>query len=231
MRWAGGEAPIIDGVTGGIREGELLLGRDLPVRMGTAEWTFVVAHVVDGAAPAEGDTVEVTVDAGYRRALSAGHTACHLASLALDEALAEAWTKPVSTDALGAPGFDAAAIQSSSILPHGSLDVYRVGRSLRKKGFDPAALHDLEAVAARTNAALDAWVATGAPVRIERDDDALSARRTWVCELPEHVARIPCGGTHLTGLGGVDAITVALESAEVPGGLELRMRTAIRLVG
>lgn len=227
MRWGAGEAAIVDGVTGGVHDGELLLGRDLPVRMGAPEWVFVVGHVVEGVAPAVGDAVEVTVDAGYRSALSAGHTACHLASLALDAALADAWTKPVPPDALGAPGFDAAAIQSSRIEELGSTDVYRIGKSLRKKGFDVAAHDDLDAVAARANATLAEWVATGASIRIERDDDAISARRTWVCELPGGEARIPCGGTHLAGLDTVAGITVALELLEVDGGRELRMRTAI----
>jgi len=227
MRGARGEAPIVDGVTGGIHEGTLLLGDDLPVRMGTPEWTFVVAHLIEGEPPEPGENVEVTVDAEYRHALSAGHTACHLASLALDLALRDAWTKAVPLDALGQPGFDAAAIQSSRIEPYGSRDVYRIGKSLRRKGFDPAALDDLDAIARRANEALAGWVASAAAIRIERDDDAISARRTWVCDLPEGEARIPCGGTHLTGLDAVDAITVALEVAPAERGLELRMRTTL----
>lgn len=227
MRWAGGEAPIVDGVTGGIRDGELLLGEDLPVRVGAPEWVFVVAHIVEGPVPAEGDEVQVEVDAAHRAALSAGHTACHLASLALDAALADAWSKPVTPDALGAPGFDAAAIRSSRIEPFGSLDIYRIGKSLRKKGFDPTSLDDLDAVVVRANAALASWVATAAPVRIDRDDDAISARRTWVCDLPGHAARIPCGGTHLSNLGAVERITASLETIEVSGGRELQMRTAV----
>jgi alanyl-tRNA synthetase len=225
MRWSGSEATIVDAVTGGIHEGELLLGTELPVRMGTPGWTFVVAHLIDAAPPAVGETVEVEADAEHRHALSAGHTACHLASLALDAALADAWSKPVRPDALGNPGFDGAAIQSSRIEPFASVDVYRVGKSLRKAGFDPAALDDPDAVAARANTLLAEWVASGAPVHIDRDDDALSSRRAWVCELPGAEARIPCGGTHLVGLGELVSITVALEAGEVPGGLELTMRT------
>ncbi len=229
MRGPRGEQPIVDAVTGGIHEGELLLGPALPVRGGTPGWTFVVGHVVEGEPPSVGDEVQVEVDAEHRHALSAGHTACHLASLALDAALAGAWSKPVRPDALGNPGFDAAAIQSSRIEPHASVDVYRIGKSLRKAGFDPAALDDPDAVAARANALLAAWVASGATVRIERDDDALSARRSWVCVLPEGEARIPCGGTHLGGLAEVAAITVALATEVVAGGLELRMRTTVEL--
>ena len=225
MRWPGGEAAIVDAVTGGIHEGELLLGTELPVRMGTPGWTFVVAHLVDAAPPTVGETVEVEADAEHRHALSAGHTACHLASLALDAALADAWSKPVRPDALGNPGFDGAAIQSSRIEPFAAVDVYRVGKSLRKTGFDPAALGDPDAVAARANTLLAEWVASGAPVRIDRDDDALSSRRAWVCALPGTEARIPCGGTHLASLAELASITVTLERAEVPGGLELTMRT------
>jgi alanyl-tRNA synthetase len=227
LSWAGGSAVVVDAVTGGVHEGELLLGAELPVRMGTPEWTFVVAHVIEGEAPAAGESVEVAVDAEHRHALSAGHTACHLASLALDAALADAWSKPVGSDALGHPAFDDLAIQSSRIEPFGYVDLYRVGKSLRKKGFDPAALADPDAVAARANEALAAWVATGARIRIDRDGDELSTRRSWVCELPEAVVRIPCGGTHLTGLDGVAAIRVELETNEVPGGLEVRMRTRL----
>src|SRR5690606_5472357 len=90
---------------------------------------------------------------------------------------------------------------------------------------DPAALDDPDAVAERANALLAEWVASGAPVRIERDDDALSSRRTWVCELPGASARIPCGGTHLTSLAELRSVSVALAAAAVPGGIELTMRT------
>ena len=143
--------PIMDVVTGGIHDGELHLGRDLPVRTGTEGWTFVVAHVVADPPPAVGDQVRVEVDQDLRRALSAGHTACHLAALALDEALSGAWGKPAPTDSLGNPAFDQLAIQDSRIHPHGSTDVYRIGKSLRRKGFQPAALDDPGAVAARAN--------------------------------------------------------------------------------
>ncbi|MDQ7878847.1 metal-dependent hydrolase [Microbacterium sp. QXD-8] len=204
----------------------LLLGAEVPVRTGTEGWTFVVAHVVDGEAPiAEGDAVEVTVDAAYRVALSAGHTACHLASLALDAALAGAWRKDAPADALGSPAFDALAIQESRIVADGSVDVYRIGKSLRRKGFDPEALADLDALAARVDAQLAQWLAAGGAVRIERDGDALADRRTWVCDLPGGAARIPCGGTHVASLEELSAATVSFAATTVEGGIELVMTT------
>ncbi|MCP2637435.1 metal-dependent hydrolase [Microbacterium sp. HD4P20] len=221
------EIPVVDAVVGAVRDGELLIGRDVPVRTGTPGWTFVVAHVVDGNPVAAGDELEVRADAAFRGELSAGHTGCHLAALALDAALAGAWRKDVPVDALGAPGFDALAIQESRILPLGSRDVYRIGKSLRRKGFDPAALDDLDGLAAGVNGRLAEWIATGAPVRIEPDGDTLADRRTWVCELPGTAARIPCGGTHVASLGDLDAVTVAFTSTAVDGAVELVMTTMV----
>lgn len=225
LRSEGTAFEVVDAVVGATDGGDLLLGPDVPVRTGTEGWTFVVAHLVDGSGPAEGSVVEVEVDADHRAALSAGHTACHVASLALDAALADAWRKEVPTDTLGAPAFDSLAITESRILPDASRDVYRIGKSLRRKGFDPAALDDLEGVAARANALLAEWIAGGGAVRIEADGPALADRRTWACELPGAEARIPCGGTHISSLADLSAATVTFERREVEGGLELVMTT------
>ncbi|MFE5409918.1 metal-dependent hydrolase [Microbacterium sp. NPDC056569] len=223
------ELVLVDAVVGATQGDGLLLGPDVPVRTGTEGWTFVVAHLVEnGALVAAGDTVDVTVDAAYRTALSAGHTACHLASLALDAALADAWRKDAPTDALGAPAFDALAIQESRILPDASRDAYRIGKSLRRKGFDPDTLDDLDALAARVDAQLAEWIAAGGAVRIERDGDTLADRRSWVCELPGGEARIPCGGTHVASLHELAAVTVAFTSTTVEGGLELVMTTTAK---
>ncbi|WP_345803487.1 metal-dependent hydrolase [Microbacterium sp. AZCO] len=216
---------VVDAVVAATQGDGLLLGPDVPVRTGTEGWTFVVAHLVDGTPFAVGDEVSVEVDAEHRAALSAGHTACHLASLALDAALADAWSKPVPTDALGAPAFDSLAIQSSRIVPDGSRDVYRIGKSLRRKGFDPGALDDPAAVAARADALLAEWIATEAPVRVEAPGETLAARRSWVCALPGAEARIPCGGTHVSSLRELRSATVALAVESVEGGLELVMTT------
>ena len=148
---ARGEFPVRDAVVAAT-DGEVLhLGADIPVRKGTEGWAFVVAHLVDeGTAIAEGDEVEIEADAATRRALSAGHTACHLAALALNRALADRWSKPAREDALGSPDFDGAAIASSRIVPNGSVDRYRLNKSLRRAGFDTASLQgDLDGAAAR----------------------------------------------------------------------------------
>ncbi|WP_309711970.1 metal-dependent hydrolase [Pseudolysinimonas sp.] len=217
---------VLDAIVGATDGGEIRIGSDIPVRTGTEGWSFVVVHVLAADTPvAVGDEVEVTVDEGYRQALSAGHTACHLASLALDAALDGAWTKEVPLDTLGAPGFDALACASSRIHEHGSTDVYRVGKSLRRKGFDTTALDNLDALADATNARLAEWVATRAGIRIDRDGDGLGDRRRWVCELPGGEAVIPCGGTHLTSIGELAAVRVALAREDVEGGIAFTMTT------
>ena len=232
LRVRGAGIEVLDCVVGAAStdpagDATLHVGADVPVKKGADGWSFVAVHVVPGDADVrEGDAVEVAVDPEHRRALSAGHTGCHLASLALDRALADAWTKDVPTDALGAPGFDALAIDTSRIGPWSSVDTYRLGKSLRKKGFPTAALVDhLDEVRASVDATLAAWVASGAPARIEREGDLLTSRRSWVCELPDGTARIPCGGTHLDGLDALASVTVDLEAEEVDGAVVVRMRT------
>jgi alanyl-tRNA synthetase len=218
--------PVLDAIVGATDGGEIVVGSDIPVRTGAEGWSFVVVHVVAPDSPVSvGEEVEVTVDEGYRHALSAGHTACHLASLALDAALAGAWTKEVPPDALGAPGFDALACASSRIHEHGSVDSYRIGKSLRRKGFDVAVLDDLDSIADAANAQLADWVATGAGIRIDRDGDGLGDRRRWACELPGGDAIIPCGGTHLSSLGELTGVRVELSRDDADGGIALTMTT------
>ncbi len=126
----------------GATDGSVLhVGVDIPVRRGAPGWAFVVVHSIDRGTldPADGDEVTLTVDADRRGALSAGHTGCHLAALALNAALAGRWRKPAGQDSLGHPDFDRAAITSSRVEPFGSVDEYRIGRSLRRSGFHPPA--------------------------------------------------------------------------------------------
>lgn len=225
------EAPLADCIVGATDGSALYVGRDIPVAKGTEGWAFVVVHILsdDDAAAlalAEGDAVEVDVNAAYRHALSTGHTACHIASLALNRALADRWRKVVRTDGLGNPDFDAAANETSLIRENGSIDTYRLGKSLRKKGFTTDGLAEsLESVQAALNEALAEWAATGAAVRVDRDGEGLTDRRSWVCELPGHTLRIPCGGTHLSSLGELAGIRSSLSVTDVDGTPVLTMET------
>ncbi|WP_022885662.1 metal-dependent hydrolase [Glaciibacter superstes] len=218
---------ITDCIVGATDGAALYLGRDIPVAKGTDGWGFVVVHVVAGdAALAEGDRVDVEVDAGFRERTSTGHTACHLASLALNEALAGRWRKEIRADGLGHPDFDGAANDVSLITENGSTDTYRLGKSLRKKGFVAEGFADgLDEVEQTANAALAEWVATDAAVRVERDGETLTDRRYWVCELPGAEVRIPCGGTHRNSLAGLGSVRIALSTEDVDGTTILTMET------
>lgn len=196
-------------------EGVLAVGGDIPVKRGAEGWTWLVAHRLATEAPywlVPGTTVTLSVDADRRGGLSRGHTACHLASLALDLAVADLWRKDPGTDALGSPDFEGRANQSSRIHEDGAVDEYRLGKSLRRAGFDTesfaATLADREA---RINAQLRAWVASGAASRIETEGSTIVDRRRWHCELPEGEAVILCGGTHVSSLTEFASITVALD--------------------
>ncbi|MEV0198633.1 metal-dependent hydrolase [Nonomuraea sp. NPDC050691] len=219
-----GGLPVADCVTGAWSGDRIHLGADIPARRGAEGWQWLVVHVTDSPLPV-GESVELAVDPAYRAALSAGHTACHLAALALNAALAGRWRKEPALDALGHPDFDQTAITSSRITPDASVDVYRLGKSLRKKGFTADGLDTaLAEVAAAVDDRLKAWVAADAPVRLDVPGPELTARRTWHCSLPEGEASIPCGGTHVTRTSELGSVTVELTLDE---GTTLTMRTTV----
>ncbi len=225
LEWNGGAAVIADGVVAATDGESLHLGKDIPVRKGTEGWAFVVAHLVTDAPPV-GKVVTVEVDAKFRRALSLGHTGCHLASLALNRAMTGRWSKEVRPDALGVPNFDAEANDTSRILERGSLDTYRLGKSLRKKGFSTEGIAEaLSGIESEVNATLATWVAENAPVRIDREGDGLTDRRYWVCALAAGEARIACGGTHTESLGELGSLRVTLMLEDADGTPVLTMRT------
>lgn len=225
---AGGRTvQVLDAVLAGTDGAALQLGADIPVRKGTEGWAFVVAHIVAAGGVLEpGTAVELSVDVPYRHALSVGHTACHLASLALNRALAPRWGKDARADALGAPDFDAAAIVSSTITENGAVDVFRLNKSLRRKGFRSEALSaELPALTGQINATLAQWVAADAPIRIDCEGPRLTDRRYWVASLPEGEASIACGGTHVESLAELGRVGVDFALEEGDGTAVLTMAT------
>ena len=224
---------VLDCVVGATDGTALYLGADVPVRKGTEGWAFVVVHIIesDAAAISEGASAQIVVDPGYRHALSVGHTACHLASLALNAQLAGAWTKEVTADAYGNPNFDALAIETSTIGENRSVDVYRLGKSLRKKGFTPATLtDDVAGVTSGIDERLAGWVASAADARVATDGDTLTSRRYWQTELDGIAISIPCGGTHVASLSEFESVTVGLEVDDSGSAIEVRMTTEAALV-
>lgn len=214
---AGAEHAVADCVTGGVGpDGEFAVGTDIPVRRGDESWQWLAVHILDKAeAPAPGTAVELRVDEARRAALSASHTGCHLMALALNEALTDRWRKEVRTDGLNHPDFDSLAMDTSRIAPDASTDRYRLGKSLRKKGFDPEGLREaLPELTEKINTRLAEWLSQDAAIRIDTPGPELTARRQWVCELPERTVEIACGGTHLHRLGELASLTAELTLSE-----------------
>lgn len=199
-------------------EDEFAVGSDIPVKRGAEGWTWLVGHRIEGAVPAslvEGAQVSLAVDGSRRAGLSRGHTACHVASLALDLALADLWRKEPGPDALGTPDFEGRANQSSRIHEDGAVDEYRLGKSLRRAGFDTETFASTVADRERrVNEQLAAWVASGAASSIETEGPTIVDRRRWHCALPEGEAVILCGGTHVDSLADFASITVSLDLSD-----------------
>lgn len=221
LRAGDAEYAVVDCVTGGVGpEDEFAIGADIPVRRGDETWAWLAVHVlepgVNGTALV-GRAVSLEVDVPRRDALSAAHTGCHLLALALNEALADRWHTDVAEknqprrDAFGRPDFDGGAIGSSRIEIDASTDRYRLGKSLRKKGFEGEGLHEaLPEITDRVNARLAEWVDADAAVRVTAPGPELTAKRTWSCELPEGTATVFCGGTHLRHVGELASLTTVL---------------------
>lgn len=204
---------LLNGETGELFTGEAALG----MRRGEATLQAVVVHVLTGdLVPAAGDEVTLTVDQPYRDALSLQHTGVHLAALALNQCAAAFWTKDqTDRDSLGAANLDKAAVTRSQIAPDGSTDSYRLGKSLRKKGFDrDAFLSDLPARAAAINATLRHMLAAPAPVVLSPAEGPLGDRRRWSTRLNGTEVSMPCGGTHVADLSQIGGISVQLAPIE-----------------
>ena len=220
--------PVVDCLVGAVnRAGAWAVGEDITVRRGDPDHEWVVVHVIDGTGPAEGAVVDLQVDPTRRAALSRAHTACHVAALALNAELAAAWRKDVPADGAGNPDFDRVALTESRMTPDEARDTYRVGKSLRKKGFDPQAL-DAPDLADRVTARVRSWIAADGRVAIEAEGPALTDMRFWCCEVPDGNYRIACGGTHVTALRELGDVDVRYEQPE-PG--TFVARTTVRPPG
>jgi alanyl-tRNA synthetase len=189
---------------------------DLVKREELHEWYSLVAHIAKKSDCNSIDLIDQTcdlkVDAEYQNMLSVQHTGCHLSSLALNKALTRFWKKPIETDTLGSPDFDKNAIQDSKITPEKSLDQYRIGKSIRKKGLDsPSLLGGLDTVEESVNETLRVWVRSPINCFVTSTTNMISGSRMWNCELPDGNAKILCGGTHLASTADLEKIEVKLE--------------------
>ncbi|MGV9766764.1 hypothetical protein [Micromonospora tulbaghiae] len=203
----GQPVPVVDCVIGAARTGTdaVLIGRSVLARRGEDRWCWLVLHVVELsprlATLAPGTTARLSADRERRARLSAAHTLCHLSGLALNGALSGFWRKSVTPDSLANPDFEKYTLVASVLSETGFHDTYRIGRTVRKAGFEGDRLTtELPKLAATLAGRISAWTATAAPVRVHTDGPGLGDPRAWVCTLPPGTARIACGGTHVSDL-------------------------------
>lgn len=215
-------------VTQSTVDGRFEIDKEITAKRFDTQWHYFVGHIISKTELSRvepettnntlvAQTVELTVNDDYRRQLSLAHTAGHLASLALNKALSSFWKKPTKHDALENPNFSAHTIVQSRIEPLRTTDIYRLGKSLRKKhGFSTAdAIEQKDAIVLHINEIIAQWLETGSAVAIRSEGDVLTSTKMWQCTLDGHEAEIPCGGTHASTLGAFKSIQVTLDlSAE-----------------
>lgn len=191
--------------------GPIMIDEEIDAKRSERQVLFLVAHVVSAdraAGLSTGTRVGLSVDADRRLRLSAAHTACHLLAYSLNETTHGLWRKDAELDSRGHRDFDAASCIGTSHDVDGSRDEYRLGKSLRRRGFDTAAfLEQLPAAMAEVNHRLCTWIAADATVTISVAGPRLSDRRQWHCFLPEGTAQMPCGGTHVARLGQIASMS------------------------
>jgi alanyl-tRNA synthetase len=231
----GAQVTIIDSSTGllNTETGQLLIGNDAELaKRGELNVHAVVLHFVTDnidLVQEVGQRVTLQVDKARRRTLSLQHTGVHLAALALNRCAAQYWTKDYSDrDSLGYPNFDKTAVAQSMISSDCSTDVYRIGKSLRKKGFDrDAFLTALPDIARSINGVLSELLLAAAPVSVSPSEGPLDGRRVWSTRLRGAEVSIPCGGTHISDLSQIADINVDL--AQSGDGFSMVTRSGSRV--
>ncbi len=199
---------------------QLLVGEAIPVKRDAPGWAFVVVHRValEDYPVNVGDVVELSVEQQYQQALSRGHSAGHLAYLALNKVLDQAfWRKEADRkDTLGHRDFNSYAQQSSRVGPDSSFDCYRLGKTLRKRGLNTGELiAQLSEIENNVNQQLKLWIANDPAVEMRCEGGALTDSRYWQCDLGEgQLAVIPCGGTHIQRLSQLQTCQVTLTAVD-----------------
>lgn len=206
--------PVADAVFVGISPvGIFSVDREIPTKKSDPDWRFCVGHVVEGERPlfARGEEIVLQVDEARRLALSRAHSAAHLMALALDRSFTPLWHKEAKADALGASDFDALAMDVSAIGLLSCRDRYRLGKSLRKKGFSIDELRqNMKKHEGEINATLAAWLAHDTPIAQRTEGDGLTSHRYFCTSIEGKAVEMPCGGTHVRSFAEIGTASVKL---------------------
>ncbi|MDC9590655.1 hypothetical protein PSI23_15515 [Xenorhabdus sp. XENO-10] len=176
-----------------------------------------------------GKKVKLSVDAEARHKISAAHSMTHFMSLALNKAANKYWNKNYDTDSLGNFNLDKASIFKSSISELQSIDIYRFGKSIKKKGFDKAAfLQDIDSVNEEINLTLKNWLSVGSEIQVEYISKNIEDLRLWKSTVENHPVVIPCGGTHIKNTEEIKDVKVEINSGESDEYIEIITHCKLR---
>jgi alanyl-tRNA synthetase len=209
---------VEDCLVGAIEQstGKLYVAEDIPVKRDTEGWVFVVVHQLSASAEAVelGQLVELHVDQDYQDSLSRGHSAGHVAYLALNQVLAEQyWRKDADRkDPLGHYDFNSYAQVTSFVTPDLCTDKYRLGKTLKKRGLNVAnMLENLSEIEDLVNQTIAVWLEHKSAVAMKLDGECLTDSRYWQWQKNENtLISIPCGGTHINNTSELGRLTVSL---------------------
>jgi len=212
--------------------GTLYVDKAIPVKRDTPGWAFVVVHRLADEADnlTVGCKVELQVNKPHQQALSRGHSAGHVAYLALNKVLAEGyWRKEADRkDPLGHADFNSYAQVTSFVTPNRCHDTYRLGKTLRKRGLNSAdVLAQLSDIEHKVNQQVKTWLDFDGKVTIHCAGDTLTDSRYWQCQLePELHVSTPCGGTHIEQLSELEVVEVTLCATD---GQNIEMHTNVKV--
>lgn len=205
-------------------EGTLKFGENISIPRGDEDnWIMLVAHIIEKTSDINptnfvGRVAKLFVDEGRRFSLSIPHTASHLMALAINKALSTFWKKETDKDSLGNPDFDKIAITESSIEPYISKDKYRLGKSIKKKGFDIQTFEDnISEIENNVNLYVTNWINTNSTISVECDENYISSMRWWVTEIDGKPVKMACGGTHPKTLSSIKNISIKLNYSKDDG--------------
>lgn len=210
--------PVEDCLVGAVEQstGKLYIAADIPVKRDAQGWAFVVVHQLPASASMINlnDEVVLSVDKEYQASLSRGHSAGHIAFLALNKVLAESyWRKDADRkDPLGSYDFNSYAQVTSFVTPDLCSDKYRLGKTLKKRGLNVAdMLTNLDGIEADINQMIAGWLTELTLVTMRLEGEALTDSRYWEWQLDDDtLVSIPCGGTHIDNTSELKALSVKL---------------------
>ncbi|WP_338884371.1 MULTISPECIES: hypothetical protein [Xenorhabdus] len=210
---------IVKTYTAVIIDGKICIGHDIPDKL-NSEDKLIPAHYLESLNGLEcqsmvGEKVKLSVDAEARYKISAAHSMTHFMSLALNKVANKYWNKDYDTDSLGNYNLDKAAIFKSSISELKSVDTYRFGKSLKKKGFDKASfLANIVSINEEMNLILKNWLSTGSEIQVEYTSKNIEDFRLWKSTVENRPVVIPCGGTHIKNTEEIQDVKVEIKPEE-----------------